>query len=102
MSRRRWLLVPLLLLAASASGADDPDDRTWPAEPDVRVDIEIIAGEIEIEGWERNEVRVQTQDGGRDSLGIEASPDRISIRAPGARGWFIKSVTLFAHDVPPF
>ena len=88
MSRRCWLLVPLLLLAASTSGADNEDERTWPAESDVRVDIEIIAGDIEIEGWERNEVRVQTQGGGRNSLGIEASPDRISIRAPGARGWF--------------
>ena len=88
MSRRRWLLVPLVLLAASTSGADEKDDRTWPAEPDVRVEIEIIAGEIEIEGWERNEVRVRTRGGGRDSLGIEASPDWISIRAPGPKGWF--------------
>jgi DUF4097 and DUF4098 domain-containing protein YvlB len=89
MSRRRWLLAPLLLLAASASGASGKDDgQIWPAEPDIRVDIEIIAGDIEIEGWERNEVRVRTRGGGQGSLGIEASPDWISVRAPGPRGWF--------------
>jgi DUF4097 and DUF4098 domain-containing protein YvlB len=88
MIRTRAWLVPLLLLAAAASGADEKDDdRTWSAEPDVRIDIEIISGDIEIEGWQRNEVRVRTQGGGQDSLGVEASPDWISIRAPGPRGW---------------
>ena len=80
MSQRRWLLVPLLLLAASVSGADErDDDRTWPAEPDVRVDVEIISGEIEIEAWGRNEVRVRTQGGGRDSLSIEACGNLVAI-----------------------
>jgi hypothetical protein len=89
MTRICHWIVPILLLAASASGAGEKDeDGTWPADPDVRVDIEIIAGDIEIEGWERNEVRVRTRGDGRESLGIEASPDWISIRAPGPKGWF--------------
>jgi hypothetical protein len=88
MTRTSGWLAVLLLLAAGASAADERDDaRTWSVDPDVRVDIEIIAGDIEIEAWQRNEIRVRAQGGGRDSLGIEASPDWISIRAPGPRGW---------------
>jgi len=88
MTRTSGWLATLLLLAAGASAADERDDaRTWSVDPDVRVDIEIIAGDIEIEAWQRNEIRVRAQGGGRASIGIEASPDWISIQAPGPRGW---------------
>ncbi len=84
---RSWLVVFLLGVAGTSAAGEKDEDRTWPVDPDVRVDIEIIVGDIEIEGWQRNEMRVRTQGGGRGSLGVEVSPDWVSIRVPGTRGW---------------
>ena len=82
---RRALLLALLsapLLATSPSAAGDENARSWPARSDVRVDVEIIAGGIEIEGWDRDEVRLRAFGAGRNAVSVEAAPDWISIRAP--------------------
>lgn len=97
MSRHRPLphLLPVLaalcglLLAVPAAG-DDDDRRSEiriPVDPDVRVDVEILSGKIEIEGWDRDEVRVRARGDDPDALAIDAEDDRVSIRAAldGAR-----------------
>jgi hypothetical protein len=85
--------IPLLVTAFALSWATpalgDEAERSWQVDPDVRVDIEIISGRIEIKGWNRDEVRVRARGAGRNSLEVEASPDWISIRAPrGGQRWF--------------
>jgi DUF4097 and DUF4098 domain-containing protein YvlB len=69
-------------LAAGAARADTLE-RSFAVEPDVRVEIELPSGRIEIRGGDANEVRVRAS----GELEIEAarSGRRVSIRAPS--GW---------------
>jgi DUF4097 and DUF4098 domain-containing protein YvlB len=48
-----------LLLASSALAGTRTIDVSRPANPDVSVDIELIAGDVRIVAWNRDEVRVQ-------------------------------------------
>jgi DUF4097 and DUF4098 domain-containing protein YvlB len=60
-------------------------ETSFEVEPDVRVEIELLSGDIEIRAIDANEVRIQA-DG---ALEIDASESgrRVSIRAPSAAGW---------------
>ena len=84
-----------MLLLATCAGAvaadsddddDDDDDQDRRSEvriqvnPDVRVDIEIISGSIEITGWDRSEVRIRTDHGDVDALDISSDVDRVAVR----------------------
>jgi hypothetical protein len=69
---------------------DESDGQTWAVESDVLVQIELISGDIEIEAWDRNEVRIRVD--GDDALEVNPRRKRISIRNPGRRrrgfDWF--------------
>ena len=83
--RTRTILVALLFLAADQVDARSLE-TTWKVDPDVRVEIEIMSGRIEVKGWERNEVRLEAR-GSDDAVRIDASPGLIVIGAKGSR-WF--------------
>ena len=87
-ARRGALAVGLLAcVLAGASRADEEQaERSWPVDEDVRVQIEIVSGRIEIEGWDRPEVRVRVEGDRADEVDIDARRGRISIRSPGRRG----------------
>jgi DUF4097 and DUF4098 domain-containing protein YvlB len=78
-----FAMLGLVALLASTAHADDLE-RTFEVEPDVRVEIELLSGDIELRGVEANEVRIQAD----EDLEIDASEGgaRVSIRAPSA-GW---------------
>ena len=78
------LLAALLFLPAGAAG-DEPLEQTFEVKPDVRVDIEILSGSIEVRAIDADEVRLRSEGGG--GLEIDGSRRRVSIRAP-ATGWF--------------
>jgi DUF4097 and DUF4098 domain-containing protein YvlB len=67
----------------SAIAEDEGEDFSWNTNPDVRVEIEIVSGQIEIEGWDRNEVLVQLEGDDARRLDIEAGRKKVSIRSPG-------------------
>ena len=69
------------LLAGAARG--DPLEQTFEVKPDVRVEIELLSGSIEIRAIDADEVRIQAS----GDLEIDASRSgrRISIRAPSGR-----------------
>jgi DUF4097 and DUF4098 domain-containing protein YvlB len=85
---RRGAAAALLLaaLAAAPARADEPDDgpldQTFTVEPDVRVEIEIATGRIELRGIDTNELRVRAN----GPLEVKGSHRRVSLRAPSA-GW---------------
>ena len=66
---------------------DQHDDRDRREEiliqvnPDVRIDIEIISGSIEIRGWDQSEVRIRTDRGDVDALDISSDADLVTVRA---------------------
>ena len=64
--------------------AADPLEQTFEVEPDVRVDIEILSGQIELRAIDANEVRVRANGGG--GIEIDGSRRRVSLRAPST-GW---------------
>jgi hypothetical protein len=76
------LLLACLCLAASPSGADERRavDKTLPANPKGHVEISVVRGDLELLGWDKNEIRVSglldeevrefTFDAGADSAAI--------------------------------
>lgn len=102
--RTRWMLWLLvfatcLSAVATASAKDDDDDDfdedryrrkeiRIPVNPDVRVDIELISGSIEIRGWDKPEVRIRTDDDNVDGLDVRSDADWVTVRATGVGiGW---------------
>jgi DUF4097 and DUF4098 domain-containing protein YvlB len=79
-------LCAALCLTALLAGAVRADtlEQNFQVEPDVRVDIELLSGKIELRAIDANEVRVRAS----RELEIDgsASGQRVSIRGPG-RGW---------------
>lgn len=74
------VLVTVLLVASTAAWAGESVDRTVPASANVNVEIENVSGSVEVQAWDRNEVRVVAELGDdTDGLDIEADGDEIRI-----------------------
>ena len=76
----RTLAVALglgLLVAGRASG--DRIEETNPVSPDVRVDIEVVSGRVEVKGTGESRVHIRARGG---PLSIEADEDLVTVRAP--------------------
>lgn len=70
----------LMMLASATVVAGQSVDERWDIDADASVSIENIAGEIEIEGWDRNEARLTGELGNSvDELEISASDSRLQI-----------------------
>ncbi len=70
----------LLMLVAASALAGESVDESWKIDANASISIENIAGEIEIEGWNRNEARLTgTLGNSVDELEISASNSRLSI-----------------------
>jgi DUF4097 and DUF4098 domain-containing protein YvlB len=87
--KTRGAIAALCLSALATSGAWAEDDRrsgpfeqTFEVEPDVRVDVEIMTGKIELRGIDANELRVHA----KGQLRVDGSRRRVTLRAPSA-GW---------------
>jgi DUF4097 and DUF4098 domain-containing protein YvlB len=92
---RSMLWIAAILLASSTLGplagvalADDAGDneeaeeQSWPTESDVRIQIDLVSGHIEIEAWDRNEVKVEVEGDTANALDVRASRRRVRIRGP--------------------
>ncbi len=98
MSRLRPLCLAVLLLThAGAVIADDDRDRRAelrvPVDPNVRVDIEIISGDIEIEAWDKPELRIRSSGVPVTALDIESDSDWVSVRGSRGGGWLPFSIS---------
>ncbi|HLU13551.1 MAG TPA: DUF4097 family beta strand repeat-containing protein [Arenimonas sp.] len=86
------LILPLMLLAAAPALAATPIDETRPVAADGRVSIDNLKGRIDVETWDRPEVRITGHLGeGVEKLQIDGSGGdlRIEVRYPqNKRGWF--------------
>lgn len=59
MKRFKMLLVVLALSAAGVASAGERIDQRQPAEANGKVRVENLAGSVQVNGWKRNEVRVE-------------------------------------------
>jgi len=74
------LLVALCAWVPLTVWAGDSIDQSWPVDPDVRISVENVAGEIEIKGWDRNEVQLTGRLGDSvDELEVDESSSHLQI-----------------------
>jgi hypothetical protein len=90
---KRFLLSLAILVACGTPPvqAATPFDETRPLHPDARVELGNLKGLIEVDTWERDEIRIAGQRGdGTKALSIEGDAGhlRIKIEYPESRGWF--------------
>ena len=72
--------IALSALAPLTAWAGDSIDESWSVGADVRIAVENIVGEIEIEGWGRNEVQLTGELGDSvDELEIDESSSHLQI-----------------------
>ncbi len=77
----RALLGLGLLLTSAVAFAATPINETRPLDPDGRVEIENLKGRIEVQAWDRPEVRIQGSLGeGVEKLEIKGNRQRLSVR----------------------
>jgi DUF4097 and DUF4098 domain-containing protein YvlB len=82
-------LMPIMLIAPGVVLAGEPIEERAEMAPDGRVTVINIAGEIDIETWDRNEVELTGDLGDGSELIFEASGGnvRIEVEAEGRSGW---------------
>lgn len=77
----RMLLGAGLLLASAVATAGTPIDENRPLDPDGRVEIENLKGRIDVQAWDRPEVRIEGSLGkGAEKLEIDGDRQRLSVR----------------------
>ncbi len=82
-----WAGTALLGCLIAAPARADRDEAVYPVGGDPDVEIELVQGSIEINGWDRDELRVRARGNDIDALEIEAEDDWVSIRPRGGGGW---------------
>ena len=74
------LIITLVAVAPWSGGAGEPLDQRWTVDARVRVAVENVAGKIEIQGWDRNEVHLTGKLGDSvDELEISATDSVLQI-----------------------
>ncbi len=87
MKRFSLLLLTTVPFAASL-WADQRVEETRPAEPDARIEIDIVSGSIRVTGWDREEVRVTGTIGDDvDALEFSGSARSLSIELDVPEEW---------------
>ena len=80
-SSLRPLLGLGLLLASAVTFAATPINQSRPLDPDGRIEIENLKGSIQVQAWDRPEVRIQGSLGkGVEKLEIEGDRQALSVR----------------------
>lgn len=79
-STKLKLVIALCALAPLAVCAADSIEESWSVNADVRISVENVAGEIEVKGWDRNEVQLTGRLGDSvDELKVNASSSVLEI-----------------------
>lgn len=90
-SLTRSLLATALLLCAGQAVADTPIDQTRKLDADAHVSIDNVKGEVTINAWDRNQIRITgTLGDGARPLQITGDSHDLSIKVqgPAHSGWF--------------
>jgi len=69
-------------------------DTLIAVQPDVRVGIKNVAGDITVRAWDQNQVRVVAEHGSDDVIEIDADGNELSIQAASAMGVGIIDIEL--------
>ncbi len=93
---RKFASIALLTLLGAEAAAVDID-KTLDADPKSRVNVSIISGSIEVEGWDRNEVQVTgTHEEDVEEFIFERDGREITIRVRAPeRTWGQKDISAY-------
>ena len=92
------LTLMTLALATSVAWASQRIDETRDADPDARIDVEIISGSIKVVGWDRPQVQVTGTIGDDvEALEVEGSGHSISIDLDVPDSWGRRHRDIDAH-----
>jgi DUF4097 and DUF4098 domain-containing protein YvlB len=95
--KRTFLYSALLLLAAfgaadpGAAAAGTPINETRNVDPDARIDVSNIKGDVTVSGWDKSEVAISgTLGDGAKGLAVEGGGDHLTIKVqpPDKQGLF--------------
>lgn len=75
-----------LIVGMLAAALMQQTDTTFAVRANSLIEVETFGGEINVKGWNRNEVRVQASHGRRDVISIDARGSSVSIEAEGRVG----------------
>lgn len=90
-----WITATSLMLASTAAFAEKMVDESWGIDANASISIENIAGEIIIEGWNRNEARLTGELGKSvDKLEINASNSSLRINVANRNSRSIDNTEL--------
>lgn len=77
---KKMSTLALALLVAGAAWASQTKERTLDVRPDVTVEVENVAGEVQVESWDRNQVRVSAVYGEDvEEVSIEGGNGRVVV-----------------------
>ncbi|MBA2457949.1 MAG: hypothetical protein H0V43_03205, partial [Gemmatimonadales bacterium] len=80
------VLLTLVSTALSALALAQQIDSTVPVERGQRLDVNAYGGEIAVQTWARNAVRVAAEPTGRTRIGISRSGSTLDVRTESRRG----------------
>lgn len=86
------------IILAAAFGAlvavQQQTDTLIAVQPNVRVEINNVAGDITVRAWDQNQVRIVAEHGSDDVIEIDADGNELSIQAASAMGMGIIDIEL--------
>lgn len=86
------------IILAAAFGAlvavQQQTDTLIAVQPDVRVEINNVAGDITVRAWDQNQVRIVAEHGSDDVIEIDTDGNELSIQAASAMGVGIIDIEL--------
>jgi hypothetical protein len=87
MKRQATVAIAAAFFCAGASHAGQEITRTVPADPRGEVEIVNISGDVQVSGWDRNEVEVHAELGsGADRLDVTSDPRHVYINVVLPKG----------------
>jgi DUF4097 and DUF4098 domain-containing protein YvlB len=80
------IMTPLTTLAFAALAIAQQTDTTITVQPGARLDVSVFSGEIRVDTWSRNAIRIRADLGSRERLDIDGSQSSVRVRVRTVRG----------------
>ena len=80
------MLAAVTLILAATTGLQQRTDTTLAAPPGARLELHNLSGTVQVDTWNRAEIRVRAEHGSRDRIRIEVHGGVIRVQADRRRG----------------
>jgi DUF4097 and DUF4098 domain-containing protein YvlB len=80
------MLITVFAGAALALAIPQATDTTFAVDPNARLEVQTMGGEIVVRGWDRNEIRIQADHSRRTQIVVRRTRSVVRLRARASRG----------------